>query len=64
MSKQSGPDATRQTKAYNVVLLNDEQTPGIFVVSVLEQFFHITSDAACELMLRAQLGGRVTVAFG
>jgi ATP-dependent Clp protease adaptor protein ClpS len=53
MNKQSGPDAARQTKAYNVVLLNDELTPGIFVVSVLEQFFHLTSDAASEFMLRA-----------
>jgi ATP-dependent Clp protease adapter protein ClpS len=29
----------------------------VFVVSVLEQFFHMTSDAACELMLRVHHEG-------
>jgi ATP-dependent Clp protease adaptor protein ClpS len=38
-------------------LLNDEQTPMVFVVSVLEKFFHMTSDAACELMLRVHHEG-------
>ena len=57
MSKQSRPDATRRAKTYSVSLLNDEQTPMIFVVSVLEQFFHMTSDAACELMLRVHHEG-------
>lgn len=58
MSKQSRPDATRRAKAaYRVLLLNDEQTPGIFVVSVLEQFFRMTPDAACEFMLRVHHDG-------
>jgi ATP-dependent Clp protease adaptor protein ClpS len=58
MSKQSRPDAPSRAKAaYRVLLLNDEQTPMVFVVSVLERFFHMTSDAACELMLRVHHKG-------
>ena len=42
---------------HRVLLLNDDQTPMDFVVHVLEQFFHVQSDAARELMLRVHNEG-------
>jgi ATP-dependent Clp protease adaptor protein ClpS len=57
MSKQIRSGATGQARACSVLLLNDEQTPMIFVVSVLQQFFQMTSDAAYELMLRVHHEG-------
>lgn len=37
---------------YNVLLLNDDETPMEFVVLVLERFFDMDYDEACRHMLR------------
>ena len=42
----------RLPKRYKVVLLNDDYTPMEFVVLVLMQFFHMTREAAIEVMLQ------------
>jgi ATP-dependent Clp protease adaptor protein ClpS len=37
---------------YNVLLFNDDHTPMEFVVFVLQDFFDMDYDDACQLMLR------------
>ena len=43
---------------YDVVLLNDNETPMEFVVRVLEVFFDMSFAEACTLMLRAHEKGK------
>ena len=43
---------------YEVVLLNDNETPIEFVVRVLEVFFDMSFAEACTLMLRAHAEGK------
>jgi ATP-dependent Clp protease adaptor protein ClpS len=42
---------------YDVVLLNDNETPMKFVVRVLEVFFDMSFAEACKRMFRAPRGG-------
>jgi ATP-dependent Clp protease adaptor protein ClpS len=43
---------------YNVLLLNDDETPMEFVVNVLQDFFGMDYDAAIKLMLRVHHEGK------
>ena len=43
---------------YDVVLLNDNETPIEFVVRVLEVFFDVSFAEACTLMFRAHEKGK------
>jgi ATP-dependent Clp protease adaptor protein ClpS len=43
---------------YDVVLLNDNETPMEFVVRVLEVFFDMSFAEACTLMFRAHEKGK------
>ena len=43
---------------FNVLLLNDDETPMDFVVHVLQEFFDLGFDEACKLMLRVHHEGK------
>ena len=43
---------------YKVILMNDDYTPMEFVVSVLINFFHLTSETATRVMLKVHTEGR------
>lgn len=43
---------------YNVVLLNDDETPMEFVVDALQRFIGLDHDGAIKLMLRAHNEGK------
>jgi len=42
---------------YKVLLLNDDYTPMDFVVSVLKQYFHKTTEQATQIMLQVHYNG-------
>ena len=48
-------------RRYDVVLLNDNETPMEFVVRVLEVLFDMSSAEACTLMFRAHEKGKRSV---
>ncbi len=43
---------------YNVLLLNDDETPMEFVVNVLQRFVGLDFEGACKLMLRVHHEGK------
>jgi ATP-dependent Clp protease adaptor protein ClpS len=43
---------------YNVLLVNDDETPMEFVVEVLQRFIGLDYDGACKLMLRVHHEGK------
>ena len=43
---------------YNVLLLNDDETPMEFVVNALQRFIGLDYDGACRLMLRVHHEGK------
>ena len=43
---------------YNVVLLNDDETPMEFVVNALQRFIGLDYEGACKLMLRVHHEGK------
>lgn len=43
---------------YDVVLLNDDETPMGFVVDVQQHFIGLDDEGACQLMLRVHHEGR------
>jgi ATP-dependent Clp protease adaptor protein ClpS len=43
---------------YNVLLLNDDETPMEFVVNVLQRFIGLDYEGACRLMLRVHHEGK------
>jgi ATP-dependent Clp protease adaptor protein ClpS len=43
----------------NILLLNDDETPMDFVVTVLQDFFDLDFDEANKLMLRVHHEGKV-----
>ncbi|OGV44399.1 MAG: ATP-dependent Clp protease adapter ClpS [Legionellales bacterium RIFCSPHIGHO2_12_FULL_42_9] len=45
-------------KKYKVILLNDDYTPMEFVVVVLMRFFHLSGEAATEVMLQVHFQGK------
>ena len=51
---------TRKPPMYKVLLLNDDYTPMDFVVKVLKQFFHLTTEQATKVMLRVHYDGQGT----
>jgi ATP-dependent Clp protease adaptor protein ClpS len=56
---ESKPE-TRQPPMYRVLLLNDDYTPMDFVVRVLKQFFHMTTEQATRVMLQVHYEGQGT----
>jgi ATP-dependent Clp protease adapter protein ClpS len=48
-------------RRYDVVLLNDHETPMEFLVRVLEVFFDMSFAEACTLMFRAHEEGKRSV---
>ena len=47
----------KKPKMYKVLLLNDDYTPMDFVVSVLKQYFHKTTEQATKVMLQVHYDG-------
>jgi ATP-dependent Clp protease adaptor protein ClpS len=45
-------------RKYKVVLLNDDYTPMDFVVEVLKHFFHLSEEAAVQVMLQVHIQGK------
>ena len=71
MSGQNLEELVRQSEAvlktctenkvprkYAVVLLNDDYTPMDFVVEVLKHFFHLSEEAAVQVMLQVHIQGK------
>jgi len=56
---ESEPE-TKQPKMYRVLLLNDDYTPMDFVIKVLRQFFHKTTEQATKVMLQVHYDGQGT----
>lgn len=54
---EARPKLKRPT-LYKVVLLNDDYTPMVFVVEVLERFFGMTEGLAVQLMWRVHRNGK------
>ena len=48
---------TKKPRMYKVLLLNDDYTPMDFVVSVLKQYFHKTTEQATKVMLQVHYDG-------
>ncbi len=51
----------QEPKKYNVIMHNDDFTTMEFVVEVLEDIFHKTSEEAETLMLAVHKGGKAVV---
>lgn len=50
------PD-TKRPPMYKVLLLNDDYTPMDFVVGILKQYFHKTTEQATKVMLQVHYDG-------
>jgi len=55
--ESSFSDTSGAPGMYEVILLDDEQTPMDFVVSILSSFFYKDEDEAAEIMLQAHHKG-------
>ena len=59
VKEQQRPDTRQQEPTlYNVVLLNDDYTPMMFVVDVLETLFQKSPAEAYRVMMQVHLNGR------
>ena len=47
----------KKPRMYKVLLMNDDYTPMDFVVSVLKQYFHKTTEQATKVMLQVHYDG-------
>ncbi len=47
----------KKPRMYKVLLLNDDYTPMDFVISVLKQYFHKTTEQATKVMLQVHYDG-------
>lgn len=48
---------TKRPKQYKVLLHNDDYTPMDFVIAVLQEIFHKSSEEATHLMLKVHIKG-------
>ncbi|HJZ71195.1 MAG TPA: ATP-dependent Clp protease adaptor ClpS [Vicinamibacterales bacterium] len=59
VKEQQRPETRQQEPTlYNVVLLNDDYTPMVFVVDVLETLFQKSPAEAYRVMMQVHLNGR------
>ena len=54
---QEAEPTLKRPQLYRVLLLNDDYTPMEFVVIVLQQFFHLSSEKAVQIMLNVHTRG-------
>ena len=51
----------KKPRKYNVIMLNDDQTPTDWVISVLESIFKYTTEDAAETVLKIHVEGSAVV---
>lgn len=57
LAVQTAKPKLKKPPLYKVLLLNDDFTPMDFVVSILQTFFHMTTEQATRIMLNVHTQG-------